>query len=166
MTLEPLWHASLAIQLHVATVVPAAIAGAFLLASRNKGTPTHRLLGRIWLVLMVMTSASTFFIHELNVWAGLSPIHLLSVLTIAGCFQAYRMARNGRIKSHQRVVQQVYFGGIIIAGGFTLLPGRIMHRVVFDGGAAGVIVLLLLGLATFMLMWRTGTMRKTDRSHQ
>lgn len=166
MTLEPLWHASLAIQLHVATVIPAAIVGAYLLASRNKGTPTHRLLGRIWLVLMVLTSVCSFFIHELNVWAGFSPIHLLSVLTIAGCFQAYRMARRGRIKSHQRVVQQVYFGGIIIAGGFTLLPGRIMYRVVFDGSAAGAIVLILLGLATMMLIWRTGTMRKADGSHQ
>ena len=89
MTLEPLLNAPFAIQFHVATVLPAAVLGAFLLA-RPKGTPSHRLLGKIWLVLMVMTSLSTFFIHGINTVGGFSPIHLLSVYVIAGSVFASR----------------------------------------------------------------------------
>lgn len=83
MTLEPLLNASPAIQIHVATVLPAALLGAHLLL-RPKGTPRHRLLGKIWMALMVVTAASTFFIHELNMFFGFSPIHLLSIATLFG----------------------------------------------------------------------------------
>ncbi len=142
MTLEPLLQASVAVQVHVATVLPAAFIGAFLLIWRGKGTHLHRVLGRIWMVLMVVTALSTFFIHEINLWRGWSPIHILSVLTIAGCWSAYRLARQGNIRGHRIAVLQVYIGGIMIAGGFTLLPNRIMNRVVFENSsAAGIIAL-------------------------
>ena len=87
MTLEPLLSAPAAIQFHVATIVPAALLGAYLLA-RPKGTPVHRLLGKVWLVLMVVSSASTFFIHAIDVLMGFSPIHLLSVYVIVGSHES------------------------------------------------------------------------------
>jgi len=43
-------------------------------------TPLHRLLGKIWMVLMVITSLSSFFIHQIDLFYGFSPIHLLSIL--------------------------------------------------------------------------------------
>ena len=114
MSFQPLLDAPLAVQFHVATVVPAALLGAFIFL-RPKGTAIHRLLGKIWVVLMVATAASTFFIHELKVFYGFSPIHLLSIFTIYGCLQSIYFARRGDIRRHMRIMQSVYLGGIVIA---------------------------------------------------
>jgi uncharacterized membrane protein len=135
MTLEPLLSAPLAVQIHVATVLPAAVIGAFLLLWRSKGSTLHRLLGKLWMVLMVTTALSTFFIHSFNLFFGFSPIHMLSVLTIINCWTAYRMARRGNIRGHRIALTQAYVWGILVAGGLTLLPHRIMNRVVFDGSS-------------------------------
>lgn len=142
MTLEPLLAAPLAVQIHVATVLPAAVIGAFLLLWRGKGTPTHRFLGKTWVVLMIASSLSSLFIHELNVWRGFSPIHILSLVTILGCLYAVRAAMRGDIQAHRRTMTQIYVGGILIAGGFTFAPYRIMNRVVIEGSTAWQLVLL------------------------
>ncbi|MGD9475948.1 DUF2306 domain-containing protein [Shinella sp. G-2] len=149
MTFEPLLTAPFAIQFHVVTVLPAAVLGAVLLA-RPKGTPTHRLLGKIWLVLMVTTSASTFFIHGIDTVAGFSPIHLLSVYVIMGSVMAVNAARRRDIRAHRAHVTGMYFGGIVVAGLFTLVPHRVMGAMIFDGtsgfasGLAAAIVSVLL----------------------
>lgn len=140
MTLEPLLNAPAAIQIHVAAVVPAAILGAYLLA-RPKGTRLHRLLGKIWMALMVVTALSSFFIHEINLVYGFSPIHLLSVFVLAGSWRAILAARRHDIRTHRRIVSGMYFGGIVVAGLATLLPGRLMHAVTFSGNSWPTLVL-------------------------
>lgn len=153
MTFEPLLDASFAIQFHVATVLPAAMLGAFLLAC-PKGTPSHRLLGKIWLLLMIATSFSTFFIHGIDVFHGFSPIHLLSLYVIFGSVPAIRAARRHDIRAHRAHVAGMYFGGIVVAGLFTLVPDRIMGSMIFDGTSAftsglavAVVSVLLVGAA-------------------
>ncbi len=149
MTFEPLFDAPIAIQIHVAAVVPAALLGAYLLV-RPKGTSRHRLLGKIWLVLMVVTALSSFFIHQINMFYGFSPIHLLSIFVLFGCWGAIANARKHNIEAHKRIVRSLYFGGIVAAGAFTFLPSRIMNEVAFDGDevapflvAAGIAIALL-----------------------
>ena len=132
MTLEPLLSAPFAIQFHVATVLPAAVLGAVLL-TRPKGTPAHRLFGKIWLLLMVATSLSTFFIHGIDTVAGFSPIHLLSVYVVFGSVMAIRAARRRDIRAHRAHVSGMYLGGIVVAGLFTLVPHRVMGAMIFDG---------------------------------
>ncbi|MBT9372538.1 DUF2306 domain-containing protein [Rhizobium sp. CSW-27] len=170
MTLDPLLEAPLAVQIHVATMLPAAVVGAFLLIWRGRGTPVHRLLGRIWIGVMLISCLSTAFIHELRVWGDFNPIHLLSVLVFVGCLRAVWLVRHGRVAAHRRLVTQMYVGGILIAGGFTLLPYRIMNRVVFEGSslpqllallAAFVLPWLLLFLVQHNVGWRDGTRSKT-----
>jgi uncharacterized membrane protein len=143
MTLEPLLSASPAVQIHVATIVPAAAIGAFLLLWRGKGAPAHRLLGRVWVVLMIASSLSSLFIHELNVWRGFSPIHILSLITIVGCLYAVRAAMRGDIRTHRRTITQIYVGGILIAGGFTFAPYRIMNRMLIEGSSTWELALLV-----------------------
>jgi uncharacterized membrane protein len=150
MTLEPLLTAPLAVQIHVATVLPAAVIGAFLLLWRRKGSNLHRQLGKLWMVLMVTTALSTFFIHSFDLVYGFSPIHILSVLTIGNCWGAYRMVRNGNIRGHRIALTQAYVWGILVAGSFTLLPHRIMNRVVFEGSSAVDLTLLF---ALLFLPW-------------
>jgi len=149
MTFEPLLHAPITVQIHVAAVVPAALLGAYLLI-RPKGTPIHRLLGKIWLCLMVITAISSFFIHQINLFYGFSPIHLLSIYVLFGCWGVIANARRHNIDAHKRIVRGLYFGGIIGAGAFTFFPGRIMNKVAFEGDetapfvvAAGIAIALL-----------------------
>ena len=56
MTLEPILHAPLAVQIHVATVVPAFIIGTYQIFFSRKGEPFHRALSFIYLTLMTITS--------------------------------------------------------------------------------------------------------------
>lgn len=140
MPLEPLLAAPLAVQFHVATVLPAAVLGAVLLA-RPKGTALHRCLGKVWLLLMVLTSFSTFFIHDLKTVGDFSPIHLLSVYVIVGSVPAIRAARRRDIRAHRGHVAGMYFGGIVVAGLFTLAPDRVMGAMIFDGASGFTSVL-------------------------
>jgi uncharacterized membrane protein len=160
MTLEPLLNAPPAIQIHVAAVVPAAILGAYLLA-RPKGTRLHRLLGKIWMALMVVTALSSFFIHEINLVYGFSPIHLLSVFVLAGSWRAILAARRHDIRTHRRIVSGMYFGGIVVAGLATLLPGRLMHAVAFSGNSW--LTLVLFGLIAAAIVAAVGLRPRRGR---
>jgi uncharacterized membrane protein len=155
MNLAPLLDAPLAIQIHVATVIPAALIGPYMFWAK-KGTPVHRLVGKVWLGLMVAAAASSFFIHSINLFMGFSPIHLISAYVLVGAWLAYRSARQHRIRDHKRQVIFLYLGGIVGAGAFTLLPGRIMHAVTFGTPAGGLetgrIAIFLAGMAGITLL--------------
>lgn len=58
-------------------------------------------------------------------------IHFLSVVTMASVPVSIFAARNRNIKRHQRTMVLLYFTGLLVAGGFTLFPGRFLHRVFF-----------------------------------
>ncbi|WP_394688328.1 DUF6622 family protein [Hoeflea sp.] len=135
MTLDPLLHAGPAIQIHALAVIPAALIGGYVLWAK-KGTWLHRLCGRIWIGLMVVTALSSFLIHEIRLVGDFSPIHILSIVVLVSSFEIVRSARQRNFVRHQRVVKSLYFGAIGIAGLFTLMPGRIMHEVVFGQASA------------------------------
>lgn len=166
MSLEPIFSASWIVQLHVYTVVPAALLGAWMLLAR-KGTSLHKLLGRVWVGLMGATAMSSFFITELRMIGPFSPIHLLSVLTLVSCVVIVWSARTGMFEIHKGTVQGLYFGGIGVAGLFTLLPGRIMHEVVF-GANAPIPGRWMAGLAGAVLVawlvWRRSERHANDLS--
>jgi uncharacterized membrane protein len=134
MNLEPLLQAPLAVQFHVATVVPAALIGTWQIFFNRKGMPLHRALGYVYLTLMTITALSTLWVHQLmphGPFFGFSPIHLLIPLMLFGNYGAIRGARTHNLAMHRRAVLSVYIGGIFIAGGLTFIPGRIMHAVFF-----------------------------------
>jgi uncharacterized membrane protein len=130
MNLAPLAHAPLAIQVHLATVLPAFVIGTWLIFFSRKGAPRHRALGASYLVLMSVTAVAALFIHSINP-GGLSLIHLFVPLTLVSVAGALWNVRRGNIRGHRNAMIGLYFGGIVIAGAFTLLPGRLMHRIFF-----------------------------------
>lgn len=134
MNLQPLSDATLAIQLHVATVLPAVALGTWLIFVSRKGSNTHRRLGAIYLGLMTVTSLTAIFIQDRRPGAsyfGFSWIHLLIVVTLVGIFFALRGTRTGNLRMHRNAMIAVYTGGLLIAGAFTFVPGRIMYRIFF-----------------------------------
>jgi uncharacterized membrane protein len=134
VNLSPLLEASFAIQLHVATVVPAFLIGTWQIFFSAKGSPLHRMMGYAYLVLMTVTSISSLFIKTImpdGPLFGFSPIHLLVPVTLVGVVGALYYARRGDIARHKRAMISTYVGAILIAGAFTFMPGRIMHAIFF-----------------------------------
>lgn len=134
MNLAPLMHAPLPIQVHVATVVPAFLLGTYQIFLSRKGAPFHRALGYVYLALMTITSIAALFVHSLmpnGPFLGFSPIHLFVPLTLFGVVGALAGAWSHNIQLHRNSMIGVYVGGLLIAGSLALLPGRLMHAVVF-----------------------------------
>lgn len=115
----------LAVIVHLATVLPAVPLGAWLLLAR-KGTPRHKLLGKIWVGLMATTAVAALFVREIN-QGGLSPIHLLVPLTLHGAWQTIASARRGDTAGHKRALVRFYLTALVIPAALTFLPGRLMN---------------------------------------
>jgi uncharacterized membrane protein len=122
--------APLAIQIHLATVIPAFFIGSWLIFLSTKGSRLHRAFGVTYLVLMTVTAISTFFIRALDP-PHLSFIHLFMPLTLLGVVGAIITLRRGDISGHKRAMIGLYVGALLIAGGLTFLPGRLMHEMFF-----------------------------------
>ena len=119
--------------LHLITVVPCFIIGTVLILIK-KGTSIHKKAGRIYMVLMMITAFITLFMQAkvgprlLNHFGW---IHSFSFLTLYTIPTAYLAIKRGNIKTHKRKMILLYFGAIIIAGGFTFFPGRYLYEVFF-----------------------------------
>ena len=115
---------------HALAALAAVMPGGAQLAT-SKGTVRHRVSGLIWVSLMACVAVSSFFISELRLWGAFSPIHLLSVWTLFSLVIAVYHARRGNIRQHKIWMALLYIGALLIAGLFTLWPGRVMHGVLF-----------------------------------
>ena len=118
------------IPLHAIAAILAIILGGVQLYM-NKGSVTHKLLGYIWVGLMLIVSVSSFFIHEIKLWNIYSPIHLLSAWTIFSLGLAIYYVRISNIKRHKYVMIMIYGFALVLTGFFTFMPGRVMHQIVF-----------------------------------
>jgi uncharacterized membrane protein len=130
MSLAPLLNAAPAIPLHAFAAMTAFVLGTVQLAA-PKGTLPHRTLGWIWVALMAVVAASSFWIHQIRLLGPWSPIHLLSIFTLLMLPLAVWQAHRHNVVGHRRIMISLFAGALVIAGLFTLLPGRIMHAVVF-----------------------------------
>jgi uncharacterized membrane protein len=130
MTLVPLLAADGAIRLHAFAAMAAFALGVVQL-SAPKGTIPHRTVGWVWVVLMLAVGVSAFWIHTIRLWGPWSPIHLLAIFTLIMLPVAVFHARRHRVRQHRIAMLSLFFGALVIAGIFTLFPGRIMSAVVF-----------------------------------
>jgi uncharacterized membrane protein len=130
MSLAPLLEASGTIPLHAFAAMAAFALGIVQFAA-PKGTLPHRTVGWIWVGLMAVVAAISFWIHEIRLLGPWSPIHLLSIFTLIVLPIAVWRARRHRVADHRRIMILIFVGALVIAGLFTFLPGRIMHAVVF-----------------------------------
>lgn len=119
--------ADVALYVHLFTVIPAVPLGAVVLW-RPKGGRIHRMLGRIWGALMMVTAVSSFWLQSLS--GGLSFIHLFAVLTLVSIPLAIWNARRGNIRAHRNAMRGVY-AGLIAAGLLAVLPGRTLGTLLF-----------------------------------
>jgi uncharacterized membrane protein len=130
MTLAPLLDAAPAIPLHAFAAMAAFALGLVQFAA-PKGTLPHRTIGWVWVGLMACVALSSFWIHQIRLLGPWSPIHLLSIFTLIMLPLAVWAAHRHRVAAHRRAMITMFSGALVVAGLFTLLPGRIMHKVVF-----------------------------------
>lgn len=124
---------------HLASAVGALLVGALLLA-RRKGTPGHRVLGWTWAVLMATATLSSAFIRDFRLpnVAGFTPIHALTLTVAVLLPTAIVHIRRGNVAAHRKTMQGLYLGGCIVAGIFTLLPGRFLGSLLWGTPLAGI----------------------------
>ncbi len=134
MSLDPLLAAPLVVQAHAFAAMAAFVLGIVQFAA-PKGTLPHRTLGYTWVALMLVIALSSFAIQGMNMshWHGFSLIHLLSISVLVAVPMAVLAARRHHVGTHSKAMIGVFAGALVIAGAFTLLPGRIMRRVLFGG---------------------------------
>ena len=120
--------------LHLATVIPAFVVGTYILLNQ-KGTPKHRALGKLFMLLMVSTSLIALFMSDgrgTRVLGHFGVNHLFAIPVAIFIPRAYFAARRGDIKTHKASVIGVYVGALLIAGAVAILtPGRLMHVWIF-----------------------------------
>ena len=137
MHLDPLLAAPWHIQVHAFAATGAFVLGAYQFLA-PKGTVPHRIVGPIWVALMAAVILSAVFIVRPRepgepFTTHFSFIHyiFIPVTTFGLVGGLMRIARGGPdMKRHGGSFFTIFLGGILIAGGFTFLPGRIMHDVV------------------------------------
>jgi uncharacterized membrane protein len=136
MDLQAVWHAPIAIQIHLATVLPAFAIGTWQIFLSTKGARWHRVLGFTYLGLMTVTAIAAFFIRSVG-HGGLSPLHLFIPLTLWGVFGALWTVHRGDIRGHRRAMLSLYIGGLLFAGALAFMPGRLMYRAFVAGLGSG-----------------------------
>ena len=122
-------RAPLVIQLHLLTVLLGFAIGTLQMLG-VKGTPMHRTMGWVFVLFMMFTALDALFIKNGPSWQ-VTPIQLFSLITLIGLPFAILAARRHRVDAHKRAMTGLYFGGLIIAGVLTFIPGRLMWNVFF-----------------------------------
>jgi uncharacterized membrane protein len=118
--------------LHAAFAFAAVGLGAVQLLA-PKGTLPHRTIGWTWALLMILVAGSSLFIHTIRNWRPWSPIHLLSLFTLAVVPLAVLQARRHNVAADRSAMIWIFTLALVVTGLFTLAPGRIMNEVMFGG---------------------------------
>ncbi len=108
--------------LHLAAALSAVVLGIVMLV-RRKGTISHKALGRAWVGLMLTVAISSLWIPR---FLHLTWIHLFTLLALVAIPLAIYRIRSGDVKGHARAMKGLFIGGLVVAGLFTLIPGRLL----------------------------------------
>lgn len=119
------------IAIHLTAALAATAIGPIALWARKGATQRprlHRAAGYAWVTLMVATALSAIFISGGNGprWGSFGLIHLLIPVTLGMLGLSFYYLARRNIAGHRSVMQRIYIGACVVAGAFTLLPGRFL----------------------------------------
>ena len=110
---------------------------------KKKGTKQHRFIGRVWVSFLFIVSFTALFITSPMTDSVFNPrfyswIHLLIPFTAGNLIYSVlsiRKFKKTKLEKHKnahiRSMVGVYFGALLVAGAFTLMPGRMFHEIIF-----------------------------------
>ena len=140
---------------HIICGVCALTVGPIALYSKARAA-LHRAAGYLWVFAIVLLAGTSFFIEGLEVFGA----HLLSPCR----FEAMRQIYRGNIQLHRRIMLNLYWYGVVIAGVFNFLPGRIINRAILGDARAELgYAVIILGLVC-LLGWHLKDRRKFPES--
>ena len=131
MNIDALLNASPAVIIHTVCAFGALGLGTAMWL-RKKGTPSHKMIGRIFVVFMAVTAFTALFITGLN-GDKYSWIHLFVPLTFYAIFQIFYFIRKKNVKRHESAARGLFFGALLIPGIASFLPGRLLWHVITGG---------------------------------
>jgi uncharacterized membrane protein len=116
----------LAVQIHLATVLICLPLGAYILKGA-KGDTQHKTLGRLWVAAMLVTCISALCIKSFAPVIGpFGWIHLMVLWSLFNLSRGmYAIIWQRDLQGHLRNMQGAYWG-LIIAGLFSFIPGRML----------------------------------------
>jgi uncharacterized membrane protein len=117
---------------HLVTAVGALLIGSLVML-RRKGTGSHRAWGWAWVLLMGGTAVASAFIRDYRLpnIAGITPIHAFTAMVAVNLPRGIWFIRQGNVAAHRKTMRSLYIGGCMVAGLFTLLPGRFLGRLLW-----------------------------------
>ena len=124
------------IAVHMTAALTAIAIGPIALWARKGATQRpklHRAFGYAWVTMMLVAAVSAIFIRDYRLpnIAGYTPIHIFVPVTFYYLFRAFRYLAQGNIAGHRKAMQSLYVSACVVAGAFTLLPGRYLGNLVF-----------------------------------
>ena len=138
--------------------------GAYQLWRRPRGDAQHRLIGRIWAVLMLYVAVSSFGITGLN-GSSWSVLHALSGVTIVSVVAGVWAIRRGNLRAHLGSMRGAWFG---LLGAFVFavaVPARhIPQLAVHDPAALTRSVVLVAAAAGFVVLAGRFSARRVEKS--
>ncbi len=125
------------IAIHAASALTALALGPIALWARQGATQRprlHRAAGYAWVTLMVVTAISALFITggAGPRWGRFGPIHLLVPLTLGMLVVSFVCLARHNVAGHRAFMRRTYFGACLVAGAFTLLPGRLLGHALWS----------------------------------
>lgn len=129
MNLDTFFDAPMVIQLHAGAAIGALGLG-LAIFTVARGRALHRALGIGCASLLAVTALTAIFIRT-SPDGSFSWIHAFVPLTFFGLFGVIMGLAGRNWKRHRNAARGLIFGALLVPGLFTLIPGRLMHAVVF-----------------------------------
>jgi uncharacterized membrane protein len=125
------------IAIHMSAAITAVLLGPVALWARLGRTTRprlHRALGYAWVTCMITAALSAIFIRDFQLpnAMGYTPIHLLIPLTFFSLYRAFAYLLQGNIQGHRKTMQWLYVSACLVAGAFTLVPGRYLGSLIWS----------------------------------
>jgi uncharacterized membrane protein len=112
------------LQLHLMAIIPALLLGPFVLF-RERGDRLHKVLGRIWAILMLVGCLLSFGVTYNGSYSWL---HGLAIFTIYQIIRGLRAIRLKNLRVHKRAMVGSYLGSVAAFLSAAVLPNRIINN--------------------------------------
>jgi uncharacterized membrane protein len=142
---------------HASAAALAIPLGAWQLFRSTKGSHQHRMVGRVWVVLMLYVAITSFWIRELRD-GRFSLIHVLSVVTVVTVSWGLLSAWRGDVWSHRVNMTGSWLGLVGAFIGATAVPTRDVPQFVVDEPVGAASAVACVALITVLLVRLAGRM--------
>lgn len=136
---------------HALAALVALLVGGWQLFIGPRGTPGHRIAGRLWVVAILFVAASSFWIREITP-GSFSALHALSVVTLVTVPLGVLGARQGRVASHRAAMTGNWIGLVGAGAAASTIPERdIPQLAVADPLTASLAAAMVVALAAVVV---------------